>query len=191
MMRCCRGAFCVDCPASGLRPALSALLRGVSVSQTLFTQYLRFSGAIFAVQSRYILSDQLGAASLWLGWLRSIDLGFDKCRDTLRVILGAGTGVSWPRSAPTMPITAATIRRSVTVAATRPCCGQQGFFAEISLVLSFSRLFLSFCGCARQHFVSLCISCAQANEKGRRDRHTHALTMTMSTIVRPKLAPRI
>ena len=50
---------------------------------------------------------------MWLGWLRSIDLGFDKCRETLGVILGAGTGVSWPRSAPTMPITAATIRRSV------------------------------------------------------------------------------
>ena len=62
------------------------------------------------------------------------------------------------------------------------------FFAEISLALSFSRMFLSFCGCARQNFVSLCISCAQANEKGRRDRHTHALTMTMPTIVRPGLA---
>ena len=113
MMGCCRGAFCVDSPASGLRPGLSALLRGVSVSQTLFTQKLRFSGASFAVHSRYVLSDQLGAACLWLGWLRSIDLGFDKCRETLGVILGAGTGVSWPRSAPTMPITAATIRRSV------------------------------------------------------------------------------
>ena len=65
--------------------------------------------------SRYILSDQLRAACLWLGWLRSIDLGFDKCRETLGVILGAGTGVSWPCShiAVTMPITTATIRRSV------------------------------------------------------------------------------